>query len=109
MKLTRVVKAYTDADPSTQHQLAIPLDTIKQITATPTCNQAAEVWQELTLLAFFFALRSCEYLHVGSPQLDKPPEWRTHPLRKRNIRFIITKNGFRITDAIRARMAANTI
>ena len=87
MKLTRVVRAYTDADHSTQHQLAIPFDTIKQIKSTLTFNQAAEVWQDLTLLAFFFALRRCEYLHVGSPQLDKPPERRTHPLRKRNIRF----------------------
>jgi hypothetical protein len=39
-----------------------------------------QTFHELTRLAFFFAMRSCEYLKVTSDR-------RTHPLRLRNLVF----------------------
>ena len=50
-------------------------------------NKTMEVFQELIMLAFFFALRSCEYLHVGNADHSKPVDRRTHPLRKRSFQF----------------------
>jgi hypothetical protein len=42
-----------------------------------------DIFSKLMLLAFFFAMRSCEYL-----QVDKSEERRTSPIRKRNIVFM---------------------
>ena len=85
--IKRILKTYRDQDPTVQHQLAIPFDIIKQITSHPAENQTTTVWQQLTLFAYFFALRPCEYLKVGSNNTTTLPERRTCPLRKRNIRF----------------------
>jgi hypothetical protein len=46
----------------------------------PTIVTSLQTFHELVLLAFFFAMRSCEYLVVKGDR-------RTQPLRKRNISF----------------------
>ena len=53
----------------------------------PTDTTTGAVFNQLMLLAFFFALRSCEYLKVGGRDPFVQPTRRTYPLRKRNIRF----------------------
>ena len=80
-------KTFREQDPTVQHQLAIPFDTIKQITSHPPTNQTTAVWQQLTLFAYFFALRPCEYLRVGPNNNTTLPERQICPLRKQNIRF----------------------
>ena len=52
-----------------------------------THTQTVIVFHQLMLLAFFFALRSCEYLKVGSGDPYVQPSCCTFPLRKCNVRF----------------------
>jgi len=49
-------------------------------------DSITEIFGQLMLLAFFFAMRSCEYLKV-----EKSEERRTTPIRKRNMVFM--RNG----------------
>jgi hypothetical protein len=85
--LTRIIRGYRNTDPGIQHQLAIPFDLIKAITSIPAETNTTRVFHQLILLAFFFTLRSCEYLQVGKYDPFTFPSRRTHPLRKRNFRF----------------------
>jgi hypothetical protein len=83
--LRRQLKAYKDADPSVQHQKAIPFALIRQMVTRQTTSPMLTVLHQLFLLGFFFAMRSCEYLLVTGPKR------RTQPLKKKSFTFI--QNG----------------
>ena len=80
--LQRQLRGYKNLDPGEKHQKAIPLAVLEAMCKRVTNVHALRVFHELTMLAFFFAMRSCEYLHVTGKKR------RTLPLRKRNIIFI---------------------
>ena len=83
--LQRLFRGYKNNDPGTTQQKAIPWPLIKQMCARPCGNRDSplDIFSKLMMLAFFFAMRSCEYLKV-----EKSEERRTSPLRKRNIVFM---------------------
>jgi len=64
------------------HQKAIPLKLITDMVKRPATDPALITFHQLFLLAFFFALRSCEYLKVAGPPR------RTLPLTKASFVFI---------------------
>jgi hypothetical protein len=71
--IARILRGYQNTDPGTQHQLALPFEIIKMMVTRPAYNITTIVFHQLMLLAFFFALRSCEYLCVGSKDPYKQP------------------------------------
>lgn len=80
--LQRQYKTYKDEDPPPTQQKALPACILKQLhkcTTTPRLKAIAE----LCTGAFFFAMRSCEYLSVGG--LPR----KTKRLRIRNLRFFM--------------------
>jgi hypothetical protein len=77
------LKAYKDADPSVQHQKAIPFALIRQMVTRQTTSPMLTVLHQLFLLGFFFAMRSCEYLLVTGPKR------RTQPIKKKSFTFIL--------------------
>ena len=79
--LQRQFRAFKNADPKEKQQKAIPACVIAEI-AKRQLTELQCATSQLTILAFFFAMRSCEYVKV--PQQDKR---RTEILRLRNIRF----------------------
>ncbi len=81
--LRRQLQGYANQDPGETFQKCIPLDLLQQYTAQPTAVPYFAALQQLTLFAFFFAMRSCEYLKVS----DKAYQRRTSPLRLRNLIF----------------------
>ena len=88
MLLQRQFRAFRNKDPPPKQQAALPLAVLverSKLQATET--QKAIV--QLSIVAFFFACRSCEYLKV--PQADKR---RTDILRLRCIRFF--KDGVQL-------------
>jgi hypothetical protein len=87
MYIARIIRGYRNTDPGTHHQLALPFAILKQMVTRPAYTQTTIVFHQLMLLAFFFALRSCEYLNVGDKDPFTQPSRRTWPLRKRNVRF----------------------
>jgi len=83
--LQRQFRAFKNKDPKEKQQKAIPVCVIAEIAKRQLTEQQCTISQ-LTILAFFFAMRSCEYVKV--PQQEKR---RTEILRLRNLRFF--KNG----------------
>ena len=79
--LQRQFWAFKNADPKEKQQKAIPACVIADI-AKRTLTELQCATSQLTILAFFFAMCSCEYLKV--PQQEKR---RTEILRLRNIHF----------------------
>ena len=59
---------------------------IRQLTKNKATEQAKAIG-DLAITAFFFAMRSCEYLKVSCKAEDR----KTKQLRSRNIRFF--RNG----------------
>lgn len=79
--LLRQFRGYTNRDPGTKHQKALSIDLIRAMVSRPTENKPAQLaFQQLYLLGFFFAMRSCENFRVKG-------ERRTHPIRLRNLVF----------------------
>jgi hypothetical protein len=78
--LQRQLKGYTNADGSVRHQKAITPHLLREMTklALSASDKAAS---ELSRGAFFFAMRSCEYLKVTGT------ERRTKLLELQNLRF----------------------
>ena len=76
------LRGYANKDPSTKQQKPIPLTLIKQMVTRPVSNPGLIAFHELINFAFFFAMRSCEYLKVRPTE-----ERRTHPIRLRNLVF----------------------
>jgi hypothetical protein len=82
-ELKRRYRGYTNNDPSTTHEKAIPYDVLRFITTpTPLDNPETQAFNSLIRLAFFFACRSCEYCHVDNAQ-----DRRTQVLELRDIIF----------------------
>jgi hypothetical protein len=78
--LQRQYKGYRNNDPSCKHQKAIPVSLIQQMIQRAVTDPGLIAFHQLTIFAFFFAMRSCEYLKVSGTR-------RTHPLRLRNLTF----------------------
>jgi hypothetical protein len=79
--LQRQLKGYTNQDPSVTPQKALTPRVIRALTASNSTT-LDEAINQLVRGAFFFAMRSCEYLKV--PDSDKR---RTKLLLLRNLRF----------------------
>jgi hypothetical protein len=62
--LQRQLKGYKNNDPAEQPQKAIPFSLLQKMITLPTKNAMRRRFQLLTHMAFFFAMRSCEYLKV---------------------------------------------
>ena len=56
------LRGYANNDPSTKPQKPIPLCLIKQMISRGCSDPGLMAFHELVRLAFFFAMRSCEYL-----------------------------------------------
>jgi hypothetical protein len=78
--LQRQIKGYKNSDPSEQPQKAIPFGLLQKIITLPTKDPLRRRFQQLTHMAFFFAMRSCEYLKVSGDR-------RTEPIRQCDIVF----------------------
>ena len=83
--LHRLYRAFKNDDPKVEHQKAAPLSVISELWKRQN-TESERALAQLTVAAYFFACRSCEYLKV--PQDEKR---RTDILKLRNIRFF--KNG----------------
>ena len=79
--LHRLFRAFKNDDPKIAHQKAVPISVISELGKRQNTETERSLAQ-LTVAAYFFACRSCEYLKV--PQDEKR---RTEILRLRNIRF----------------------
>jgi hypothetical protein len=78
--LRRQLQGYKNEDPSEQPQKAIPFGLLQKIITMPTKNHMRRRFQLLTHMAFFFAMRSCEYLKTSGSR-------RTKALRMCDITF----------------------
>ena len=82
-------RGYTNNDPSSKPQKAIPLKLLQEMVQRPCSDPGLIAYHQLTILAFFFAMRSCEYLKttgerrtIPSPtQPGLPLEEQDHPPR----------------------------
>ena len=86
--LQRQIRGYIDADPSTRQQKALPVTVFKQLLDNKFTPRD-EALGQLACGAFFFAMRSCEYLTVQGTR-------KTKRLKIANVRFF--KNNVEITD-----------
>jgi len=89
--LRRQLKGYTNQDPATRPQKALPPRVFREMIAIATTEPDVAIGQ-LTGGAFFFAMRSCEYLKVSGPKR------RTKLLRLRNLRFFYHRKEMAHTD-----------
>ena len=99
--LLQQLKGYTNLDGNEIQQKATPLLIRKLAENKPTDNNLAA--GQLGVVAFFFAMRSCEYLTTSTPKHKK----RTKILCIKNIRFF-TK-GKLITHNSKNLHRANTV
>ncbi len=83
--LHRQFRAFKNANPKEKQQKAIPTCIIAKIAKQNLMESQCAISQ-LTILAFFFAMRSCEYVKVQQNEKQ-----RTEILCLQNIRFF--KNG----------------
>jgi hypothetical protein len=81
--LRRQLQGYRNQDPGEKFQKCIPLVLWEKYITQPTTSPYFAALQQLTTLAFFFAMRSCEYLLIKSDAHER----RTKPLRLRNLQF----------------------
>ena len=79
--LSRQFRAFRNDDPNPKQQKAIPVCVLSEI-ALKRATETQKAISQLSIVAFFYAMRSCEYLKV--PQAEKR---RTDVLRLRNVRF----------------------
>ena len=78
--LQRQIKGYRNTDPSTRQQRPIPLELLEKMVRRPCTEPGLIAFHQLTIFAFFFAMRSCEYLKTTG-------ERRTNPLRLEHLVF----------------------
>jgi len=79
--LSRQFRAYKNHDPKEQHEKALPSCILSRIALNQT-SETKRAISQLTIGAFFFACRSCEYLKVS-----KPSDKQTKQLTLGNIAF----------------------
>ena len=77
--LYRQFRGCTNNNPSPKLQKAIPLKLLQEMVQRPCSDPGLIAYHQLTILAFFFAMRSCEYL--------KTTRRRTQSLCLRNLVF----------------------
>jgi hypothetical protein len=77
--------AYKNANPKEHQQKAIPACVIAKISKQTLTGLQCAILQ-VTILALFFAMRSCKYVKVQQQE-----KWQTKILRLQNLRFF--KNG----------------
>jgi hypothetical protein len=80
--LQRQWKGYRNNDPSTKQQKPIPLALIHKMISRPVRDPGLIAFHQLLILAFFFAMRSCEYL-----KLPPGEERRTKAICLGNLTF----------------------
>ena len=80
--LSKQYKGYKNNEKPAQQQKALPLCVINQLTKNKSTDRAKAL-SDLAISAFFFAMRSCEYLKVSCKEEDR----KTKRLRVRNVRF----------------------
>jgi hypothetical protein len=78
--LQRQLKGYKNNDPAEKPQKAIPFGILRKLISLPTRDPLRRRFQLLTHMAFFFAMRSCEYLKVSGSR-------RTQAIRLCDIVF----------------------
>ena len=81
--LSRLYRAFRNKDPNPKQQKALPAQVLVMMYKNNQTESQKAIGQ-LGIGAFFWAMRSCEYLKV--PQAEKR---RTDILRLRNIRFFL--------------------
>ena len=79
--LSRLFRAYQNKDPKQQQQKALPVGVLREL-AKVKATETQRAISQLTIAAYFFACRSCEYLKVQQSE-----KRRTDILRLRCIRF----------------------
>lgn len=79
--LHRLFRAFKNEDPKVKHQKALPLSVISELWKRQN-TETEKALAQLTVGAYFFACRSCEYLKVPNDE-----KRRTDILKLRNIRF----------------------
>jgi hypothetical protein len=65
------MQGYKNEDPSKKPQKAIPFGLLQKIITMPTKNHMRQRFQLLTHMAFFFVMRSCEYLKTSGTRCTK--------------------------------------
>jgi hypothetical protein len=78
--LQRQMRGYKNNDPAEQPQKAIPFGLLMKMIYRKTKDALRLRFQQLSHMAFFFAMRSCEYLKVQGSR-------RTQPIRRCDITF----------------------
>jgi hypothetical protein len=81
--LQRIYKSYRDGDDNLKQQKAVTASLLSHMFAhaqLPFSSPVDRAVAELAIGAFFFAMRSCEYVHVSGSRCTKP-------LCLRNLRF----------------------
>jgi hypothetical protein len=88
--LIRQIKGCENNDPGTQHQQCIPFDVLMSMVSRKSSSPLMITFHQLIILAFFFALRSCEYLCVDNSHWKantKSKARRTLPLQLSSFVF----------------------
>jgi hypothetical protein len=70
-------------DGSVSHQKCLPFEIYEKLVTAPTTCNLRIAFNQLFLLAFFFAMRSCEYLRIA----DSRQKRRTRPIRRTDFAF----------------------
>ena len=91
--LSKQYKGYKNKDKPPKQQKALPLCVIRQLTKNKATERAKAIG-DLAITAFFFAMRSCEYLKVSCKAEDR----KTKQLRSRNIRFFRNDQELKHSD-----------
>ena len=78
--LQRQIRGYRNTDPATRQQKPIPLKLLEKMVTRSCKDPGLIAFHQLTIFAFFFAMRSCEYLKTTG-------ERRTNPLRMEHLVF----------------------
>ena len=77
--LQQQLRGYKNADPPPKHQKALPVCILTSMSLNSSFERSRAI-AELSIGAFFFAMRSCEYLQVSGTR-------KTKRLTLRNLRF----------------------
>ena len=88
------LKRYADDDPGPTPKQAVPLEVIRKVRSW-TRNEMEVMIGQLVVIAYFFAMRSCEYSDVGSRRLSSV-------VRMDDVRF--RKNGEALTTTDQERL-----
>ena len=84
--LSRLLRAYRNTDPDVKHQKAVPVSLIRLVLSS--ASSPFEFFNaHLLIVAFFFAMRSCEYTKVSQSEIHPEASRRTKLLCLRNFRF----------------------